>query len=470
MLKFTADEYLIKSSAFENAMNEDYKKSHGIFYTDFKLSKLIIEYLEIDTGKSVFDPCCGVGSFLCAALENGCNKVYGADLDLNAVKLCRKFTGLNLTVKKFDTLGENGNKILKSLNLKEKADYVVGNPPYGLMDKSIVIDTDDYLFRRKVRDSGNNLFVAAMYRAFEFTKSNGIISYIIPKNFLHVYSYAPLRKFILHEKTIISVIDLGSYFSSVRGEQILITLRNSFSENNKIKIFKLTDGFFMEKCIVEQKFYSDEILLFRSDAEYHIYKKLEDTYLKFSDICTGYVGRGKSKSVNAVSGKDIRKFGFKNYPVPQKGNQVFIQNIYSAESGIIASFAGNELEASQTVTIFTDGDEKMCRYMVGILHSRLCNFYLLKFCYNSSKLTMHTDAKYLKKLPLKRDDDTLFDQLVNLVKAIESVEYLGEVWFEMLESLNALVYEIYGISDDEIEYIDEEMFSLQSERWKKNDS
>lgn len=319
-----------------------------------------------------------------------------------------------------------------------------------------------------MRDAGNNLFVAAMYRAFEMVKPDGIISYIIPKNFLHVCSYASLRKFILREKTILSIADLGTYFSAVRGEQILITVKNGFSPNNRIKILKLADNSFAEMCIIEQKFYSDEIFLFKSDAEHKIFQKLDNTYLKFSDICTGYVGRGKAKSVNAVPGKDIRKFGFKNRPVPQRGNQVFIQNIYSAESGIIASFAGNELEASQTVTIFTDGDEKMCRYMVGILHSRLCNFYLQKFCYNNSKLTMHTDAKYLNKLPLKRDNDVLFYQLVNLVKVIEEIEYMSDIWFEMLEELNKLVYKIYGISDEEIEYIDREIISIQSERWKND--
>ena len=166
--------------------------------------------------------------------------------------------------------------------------------------------------------------------------------------------------------------------------------------------------------------------------------------------------------------REKKKFGFKNRKVPQKGNQVFIQNIYSAESGIIATFAGKNLEAAQTVTVFTDGDEKMCRYILGILHSRLCNFYLLKFCYNSSKLTMHTDAKYLKKIPLVRDYNDLFDQLVNLVKLIETCDYMSSIWFEMLESLNALVYKIYGISDNEIKFIDSEILSLQSNRWNND--
>ena len=151
--------------------------------------------------------------------------------------------------------------------------------------------------------------------------------------------------------------------------------------------------------------------------------------------------------------------------MPKKGNQVFIQNIYSAESGIIASFAGN-YEASQTVTIFTDGDEKMCRYIVGILHSRLCNFYLYKFCYNSSKLTMHTDKKYLANIPLVKDDSTKeFSQLIEAVKALEKLDYMSSDWFDLFDSLNSLVYKIYNIDEKEAAYIDAEMLSIQSKRW-----
>ena len=81
---------------------------------------------------------------------------------------------------------------------------------------------------------------------------------------------------------------------------------------------------------------------------------------------------------------------------------------------------------------------------------------------------MHTDAKYLHKLPLKKEDSALFDQLVNLVKALENRDYMSEIWFEMLEELNKLVYNIYGISDSESKYIDKEMVILQSKRWRND--
>ncbi|MCM1488158.1 MAG: N-6 DNA methylase [Firmicutes bacterium] len=464
MSNLTIDDYSFRSSDFENSLDVDYKKKNGIFYTDVQLAIEIVKELNINSNSIVLDPCCGVGSFLYAATTNGCDNVYGADLVDNAVKMCKSLTGLS-AVKKCDTLGKKAKDVLKALGLKEKADYTIGNPPYAPMDKDIVIDTDDYDFLRSVKNAGSNLFIAAIYRAFELTKDEGFISYIIPKNFLHVKSYSLLRREILNKKRIVSIIDIGSYFSGVRGEQIVLTLQNSHISENPIVIKRLDKNGFVECCTVPQTFYKDEILLFKSEEEYSIYCKMQKPYEKFSDICTGYVGRGKSTSEDAVAGKNIRKFGFKDRDVPKKGNKVFIQNIYSAESGIIASFAG-DYEASQTVTIFTDGDEKMCRYIVGILHSRLCNFYLLKFCYNSSKLTMHTDKKYLANIPLVKNDTTKeFSQLIEVVKALEKLDYMGTEWFDMLDSLNDLVYKIYGIDNNEAAYIDTEMLSIQSKRW-----
>lgn len=454
--------YSIESKKYENTLDISYKKGNGIYYTGMELSSKIIEFLKIPNDASILDPCCGTGNFIVAAEYLGYMNVYGADIDANAISLCKRKNGIkNITV--IDTLSNNGKDILKKLKLLSPVDYVIGNPPYAPIAKDITIDTSDYLFLRNVKDSGSNLFIAAIYRAFELTKPEGVISYIIPKNFLHVSSYSILRRFILNEKTILSIIDIGSYFKSVRGEQIIITIKNQHIENNSINIYQYKNNQFIKQLDVPQDFFKNEILLFSNETDFSIYKKLESTYKKFDDICTGYVGRGRSKSQSAITGKDIQKFSFKNAPVPKKGNRVFIQNIYSAESGIIASFAG-DLEASETVTIFTDGDEKMCRYILGVLHSRLCNYFLLKFCYNSSKLTMHTDAKYLKKLPLIINDNT-FAQVINIVKLLESVKYMSDEWFDAMESLNDIIYKTYNINTDESKYIDIQMRNIQSEKW-----
>ena len=459
------NKYNLISKNYEKSLDLEYKKKKGIFYTDIELADKIIDFLNLPKDSVILDPCCGTGNFLVAAKNQGYQKTYGADIDKKAISLSKKNTNITNS-KVMDTLAHKANDVLSKFKLEEPVDVIIGNPPYAPITKDIIINTSDYLFLREVKDSGSNLFIAALYRAFDLAKENGIISYVIPKNFLHISSYKILRKMILNKKQIVSIVDIGKKFKNVRGEQIIITLRNKFVKDNNISIYEYKNNEIIKKLEVPQNFYKDEILLFGSKENFSIFKKLEGSYQKFSDICTGYVGRGKSKLDTAITGKDIRKFSFKNIEVPKKGNKVFIQNIYSAEAGIIASFAG-ELEATETVTVFTDSDEKMCRYILGFLHSRLCNYYLLKFCFNNSKLTMHTDAKYLKKLPLVKDPRT-FSKVISIVKSLEKIDYMSEDWFEMLESLNNLIYKIYGIDENEKKYIDFQMKSIQSKRWNSD--
>lgn len=452
---------------YESNLEATYKKNNGIFYTDLFLADKIVKNLKLSKDKVILDPCCGTGSFVMAALSQKYKNVYGADQDNAAIELCKDYTGSS-KVFCTDTLGTSGENVIKKMKLIEKADAVVGNPPYATLGDGVAIQTTDYKFSQKIYSSGNNLFVAAMYRAFEMVKEGGIVSYIIPKNFLHVSSYSVLRKFILKNKKIVSIVDLGAYFKNVRGEQIIITIKNETPEDkSKIKISCLLNSEFEKSTLVEQRFYNDEILLFRSKEDFRIYKKMISAYERLENVCEGYVGRGKSKAKEAIIGKDIRKFGYKHKDTPDTGNKIFIQNIYSAEAGIIAAFGGN-YEASQTVTVFTDGNENTCRYVLGILHSKLCNFYLFKYCYNNSRLTMHTDAKYLKKLPLIPYGSRKTVEIVNQVKKIEKTEYLSDKWYDYVEDLDNMVFKLFKLTDLEIQFVKEEMKKIQSKRWFKD--
>ena len=79
---------------------------------------------------------------------------------------------------------------------------------------------------------------------------------------------------------------------------------------------------------------------------------------------------------------------------------------------------------------------------------------------------MHTDRKYLENIPLVKDDKSNeFSQLIEAVKALETLDYMGPDWFDMLDSMNRLVYKIYNIDEKEATYIDAEMLSIQSKRW-----
>jgi hypothetical protein len=79
---------------------------------------------------------------------------------------------------------------------------------------------------------------------------------------------------------------------------------------------------------------------------------------------------------------------------------------------------------------------------------------------------MHTDAKYLKMIPLVIAETELFEKVLNIVSLIENEGYMTKRWYSYMEVLNSLVYLAYGIDEDEVQFIDNEMRKVQSKRWQ----
>lgn len=450
-----------RSIAHENLLDDKYKKDNGIFYTDLELADTIVRFLSIPKKATIIDPCCGTGSFLYSLKTHGYKRVFGCDFEKSTVVQCKKLTRMR-NVKCLDTLGNSGQEILQKIN-RDRFDYVIGNPPYAPINGNTSLNAD-ISFCNDIRESGNNLFVAAIYRAFELCKDSGIVSVIVPKNLLHISSYKNIRKKLLKEKRIISIIELGIHFKTVRGEQIVLTFQNSpAAADDKITFYTYEKGNIERLSSVLQSYYNDEIIVFTNEAEVPIYDKLKASYDKLGKVCAGYIHRGHDKSGDAIKGKQIRKFGFKNRNVPNEGNQIFIQNIFSAEAGITASFAGN-LKSGETVTIVKMESEELCKYILGLLHSRVCNYFLIRFEFNNSRLTIHTDAKYLNQIPIVVDNVAMAD-VVNIVNKMEEVEYMSAEWFELNESLNAIVYDIYKLSKKDKQYIEDEMRKISASKW-----
>lgn len=435
---------------YEDNLSRDHKKNNGIYYTPYELVDLMYSDLRVSKESFVLDPCCGMGSFLLGGLIRGYKNVYGVDNDEKTVDYLNSILETEKIIV-HDSINNSSESTLSRIGIQQ-VDLIIGNPPY-VPHGSIF----------------GNLFVGSIIRSLDMLKKDGILSYIIPKNFLHVSTYRELRKAILKDYQILSIVDLGIYFKNVRGEQIVLTVRNSKPDSDaKISFKELSNSKFIEKAKVHQNAFTDIIRIYLSDYELAIYNKLSSTYDNLANYCKGYVGRGRSKSDSAISGKDIRKFGFKNRDVPTKGNKIFLQNIYSAESGIIGSFAG-DFEAKETVTVITDSNPEVCKYLVGLLHSRLINYYLFKYCFNGSKLTAHTDKKYLSQIPVVIDQTDNYTTVINLVENLQKIEYLSTEWHNNFEKLNNLVYKIFRLNNEEINFIESYMKKIQSTRWTNDE-
>ncbi len=121
---------------------------------------------------------------------------------------------------------------------------------------------------------------------------------------MHINSYKSIRKEILKDYKIMSIVDIGAYFKNVRGEQIVFTIKKEKpGVRHNIEFKKLINDKFVSLITINQQYFDNEILLFESEEEIRIYEKLNKNYKNLGQICTGYIGRGKSKSENAISGK-----------------------------------------------------------------------------------------------------------------------------------------------------------------------
>lgn len=436
----------ILQNEYEKEIEVSTKKENGIYYTPYELVNLIFEKINIPKNSIILDPCCGMGSFLVGAYNRGYQNIFGIDKDENAIKNIKRFSP-DLNVKCFDSINNSAEDTLKIFGL-DKVDLIIGNPPY-VAHGSIF----------------GNLFVGSIIRSLDMLKSDGILSYIIPKNFLHIATYKELRKKIISEFQILSIIDIGSFFKGVRGEQIILTLKNSApTKSSEIQFHRLKGNTLTDAVSIIQSHFTDEIRIYNSEIDRKIYDYINEKFVKLGDLDGWKIARGRAKKSGSISGKEIRKFGFKSRVQPEDGHKIFIQNIYSTESGIIAAFGGN-LEASETITVIENGKKDTCIYLLGLLHSRFINFVLVNYCFNNSRLTVHADNKYLSKLPFMMPNNTLFKQVIELVVELQEKPYMENEWFESLEKLNKVVYKIYDLAQEDIEYIEEFMKNVQSTRW-----
>ena len=101
---------------------------------------------------------------------------------------------------------------------------------------------------------------------------------------------------------------------------------------------------------------------------------------------------------------------------------------------------------------------------MGLLHSRVCNYFLIRFGFNNSRLTIHTDAQYLKGIPIVIDDDA-FEKVVSIVNKMEAVTYMDDEWYKLNEQLNDIVYKIYELNVNDKNYIEKEMKKISASKW-----
>lgn len=213
-------------------LNKKQKKDNGIFFTPINTINIILKYIQKYNKNinEVLEPSCGSCEFI---------------LQLN-----KKYNNINITAIEYNNIIYNNIKNIESKNITiynsnflehkfdKKFNLIIGNPPYYVMKKKDV-DKKYYNFF----DGRPNIFILFIIKSLELLEKDGIISFILPKNFLNCSYYDKTRKYINNKYNILDIINCNDNYIETKQETINIFIENKSPLNNNLFSIKLNDKY-----------------------------------------------------------------------------------------------------------------------------------------------------------------------------------------------------------------------------------
>jgi len=205
--------------------NYDQQKLLGQVYTPRWVVEKILDDLGYNQteqlGKTIIDPACGDGRFLCVVAERvlawspvekrkeNLEKIYGFDIDNQAVEACIR--NLNELVKNLNIAVnwniQHCNALEKiSQNDAPKFDFIVGNPPYIRIQHLSESERKWIQTRYSFCKSGSTDAYIAFYELCDFLlKEEGICGLISPNSFFYSQTAAAMRAYFAQQKTLLQI-------------------------------------------------------------------------------------------------------------------------------------------------------------------------------------------------------------------------------------------------------------------------
>ena len=214
-----SDEFTELSKSITKSLDNQIKKKDGIFFTPQTIIHATLERIKQESPniKTILEPSCGSGEFFNAFDTNYQNA---------------QITGIELNQSIFDKIKdtqlENNqltliNQDYLKWNAPNKYDLIIGNPPYFVMKKSDV----DEIFHEYM-EGRPNIFTLFIIHSLQFLEKDGILAFVLPKNFINCLYYSLLRHHIYEKYKIIDIIHCdANLFMETAQDTIIFILQNT---------------------------------------------------------------------------------------------------------------------------------------------------------------------------------------------------------------------------------------------------
>ena len=368
---------------------------------------------------------------------------------------------------------------------KEGFDIVIGNPPYG----ASLTNTEKKIYRLLYPEMQFKIDTYSLFLllSIRLLKENGYSYMIIPNTLLDNYFEEEVRKVLLRNK-IYEINDLSDkVFDTAVVHSMIFAFCRRPSENCKIRVStssKLDDI----NITIPSSYFSiqpQHSFSIRSYGNDDLIRKLRAGSVRLFDVLdirqAIKSGNDKQYITDAVGidgnyqpilrGKDINRFSItdphlylqygKHLACP-RNKEIFEQPkilIREAGSVITATYDDNNFYIMSSLynAILRDKAFSL-KYLLGLLNSRLFQFLMYKLTFEKTRGAF-TKAKifHYYELPVKDCSPVSQQEIIGTVDEIlaekkkNPMVNVGNLEFR----LNKLVYDLYGLTDDEIRIVEE---------------
>lgn len=246
------DEADLLGLVYQCLLSEGHKNRTGSYYTPKAVVDRMLDGFSFVNGETLFDPCCGSGSFLLAAPAPDPKQFFGTDIAPTAVMIAK----VNLLLKyrdvefvpqvrvadfcelcdaddtpdaddAVDACDKEPFPVRPVLPVRSiqgrRFDYVVTNPPWGAKSAKSTKrakNTKIAVTRSQSEDSFARIFRAA----FSVLTEEGTVKFLFPEAILNVKSHKAVRDFAL-EKGLTAVTLYDALFSGVTTKYVDLKCR-----------------------------------------------------------------------------------------------------------------------------------------------------------------------------------------------------------------------------------------------------
>lgn len=362
-------------------------------------------------------------------------------------------------------------------------DLVVGNPPY-IDYRKIDEQTKGVLAKNSAiykNSKEGSIYVYFIERSKEILSKNGSMIFINPISYICQEAGFGLRNFIdknLSLNLMLNVSNLKVFDSAAT-----YTCINHFTHKHK-ECKTLKFGVAKEKCDLStinlqeiEQCKIENLSLLLNPITMKIFKA---NYPKLNEFCEIFCGLSKAgfrasvefdkKETNRpfLEASDIFRYEFKQgkflSQIPFYYSQDKI-NIFENKEIIFMARMTNFIRCCVTPSGYFGGKVNVLydfkvdkRYILGLLNSKLMSYFYAQkyFASHMQGGAFGFDTLSVGNLPIpkiKKENQNLADEIINLVDKILDFKKANKDITELESKIDALVYQLYNLSDDEIKLI-----------------